>query len=384
MVPLGPGDHENTLGFYQNELDLHTKLSDFSNVVHLYDVHVIPWGGVSLLVLAMELADGGSLRNWLTRNQGDKETRRRDGLAFFVQACHGYQAIHPLAVHLDTKPENLLFVNGVLKVSDLGAAHLLARGGADVSFLEESSSLELGTPIYMSPEQFQVAHPDDLDLRSDIYSLGVVLYEILSEGGRPPFAGSLDRIRDCHLRVRPAPIRGIQPHLQIALDKCLAKDVEVRFQTVKELIEALSPPQKPKTARKSKRRRRPRVSIEDKYQRALSLFQRGDFSRAARIAEEILNQQQDNSQARELLGEIQERYRQADRIYSEASTLIDAGRMADSVNHINKAMEAYPDHPSAGSVLTKAKMHSERFADCMANAIGHAKRSLGYRSFSIR
>ena len=85
-------------------------------------------------------------------------------------------------------------------------------------------------------------------------------------------------------------------------------------------------------------------------------------------AEEILNQRQDHSQARALLEEIQERYRRADRFYTEASTLLDAGRMGDSVNHINEAMEAYPDHPSAGSVLTKAEMNSERFAECMATA----------------
>ncbi|KMY65563.1 hypothetical protein AAU61_21620, partial [Desulfocarbo indianensis] len=94
VVVLGPGSQEEALAVFQNELDLHTNISDLSHIIHLFDVNIVPWGGVSLLLLAMEYAEGGSLRDWLTRNQSNKEVRRREGLVFFVQACLGYQPIH--------------------------------------------------------------------------------------------------------------------------------------------------------------------------------------------------------------------------------------------------------------------------------------------------
>lgn len=369
VVPLGPRNQGKASKVNHDELHLHAKLSDLSHVIHLLDVNIIPWGGINLLLLAMEFADGGSLRDWLVRNQKDVETRKREGLAFFIQACRGYQAIHQVgALHLDTKPENLLFVNGVLKVSDLGTAYLLGRGEAKANLLAEPSSLEMGTATYMSPEQFQVAHPEDLDQRSDIYGLGGILHEIVSLRARPPFGGSLERIRDCHLNVRPAQIPGIEPHLQKALDKCLAKDPEERFQSVDELINAIAQPPKPNSAQETRGERRGHVSIDEKFQEALLHFDNKDFARATRVSEEILSLRQDHLQARGLLQEVQERYRQADQIYAEASTLLEEGRMDGCFSLITEAMEVYPGHPSTGPVLTKAKMKSGRFVECMASA----------------
>lgn len=367
-VLLGPGSQEEALPAFRHELNLHSGLTDLSHVVHLFDVHVIPWGGVSLLLLAMEHADGGSLRTWLHQNQKDWELRRREGLELFIQACRGYLAIHRAgAVHLDTKPDNLLFVGGVLKVSDLGAAYLFGIDGNQVSLPHSLSCLERGTPIYMSPEQFQVAHPEDLDHRSDIYSLGVILYELLSRGGRPPFAGSLERVRDCHLNVRPARLKGVEPYLEEIVARCLAKDPDERFQSVQKLIEALQDPPQPRPSCEDAPEQGG-SGIDEKLQRAASLSAEGDLAQAASLLEEVLAEQPDNSQARKLSRELQERYQLAAQLYTEAATLIENGSMDAGVDRINEAVDVYPNHPSAAPVLSKARMNSERFAECMISA----------------
>ena len=369
IVVLGPGNPEDALGAFRNEVTLHTSLTDLSHVVHLFDVHVIPWGGVSLLLLPMEYAEGGSLRDWIQSKQKDCETRRQNGVNLFLQACQGYRAIHQAgAVHLDTKPENLLLVGGVVKVSDLGAAYMRKRDGNDPAFSPFMPQLELGTPIYMSPEQFQIAHPEDLDHRSDIYSLGVVLYEMISRGGRPPFLGSPERVRDCHLNVQPAPLKNIEPHLKEAVARCLAKDPEERFGSVDELIEALrEQPQSP-PIREEDQEQRLYSSVDEKYQKAASCYQEGDLSRATSLVEEVLAEQPDHVRAHQLSRKLQERYRLAEQLYAEASLLLEKGEMAPGVDLIQEATEVYPEHPSAVPVLSKASFHSRRFAECMTEA----------------
>ena len=369
LIPMGPASNTDHLNACQQEMELHATLTDLSHVIHLFDAHVIPWQGVSLLLLAMEYADGGCLRQWLNQNRRDRETRIRAGLDFFLQACRGYQAIHAVgAVHLDTKPENLLFAGGVLKVSDLGAAYLSTRSDVQGVAHDRPSSLEMGTPVYMSPEQFRVAHPADLDHRSDIYSLGVVLYELLSPGCRPPFAGSLERVRDCHINVKPARLNGIEPHLADAVEKCLAKDPADRFQSVKDLIEALTEPLAPQTVIDDDYERLFPEDNRDKYQEAVSCFQNGELAEAAALLEQVLTARPDHSQARRLNRDVQARFQSAEHLYTEAATLIGQGDMDMGLSRVEQAMELYPEHPESTPVLAKAKSQSRLFAEYMESA----------------
>ena len=366
VMAIGPGDQDEALAVFQNELDMHTSISDLSHTIHLFDVHIAPWGGVSLLLLAMEYAEGGSLRDWLTPNRGNIAIRRSKGLDFFVQACLGYQAIHGVgAVYLDTNPANFLFKGGMLKISDLGTAHLIGKGGYDAAQSHGQTSLELGTPVYMSPEQFQVGHPDDLDHRSDIYSLGVVLFEILSTGGRPPFDGSMERIRDCHLNVSPARIRGLEHRLQNCLDGCLAKDPNNRFQSIEELIESLEKRSAPAFTQDLGNEPESSTSTDERYDQAVSAYQSGDLISAASLAKEILEQQPNHELARKLLSDLGERDQLAEQLYTEAMTLLAEGSMAAAIELIQEAMETYPNHPSSRIALSRAKTASARFAECM-------------------
>ncbi|HEV2757168.1 MAG TPA: protein kinase [Actinomycetota bacterium] len=138
-------------------------------------------------------------------------------------------------VHRDVKPDNVLFSDdGTLKVADFGIAKAAYASG-DIT----TTGSILGTVTYISPEQAEGSEPD---ARSDIYSVGVLLYELLA--GRPPFRGETDvATAMMHLREAPAPVRALKPHVPRGLDaivmKALAKDPAQRWGSAAELCSAL-------------------------------------------------------------------------------------------------------------------------------------------------
>jgi len=148
-------------------------------------------------------------------------------------------------MHRDIKPENIMLrPDGYVKVLDFGIAKLTEQKRASdehrvetTALLQTRPGLVLGTAHYMSPEQ---ARGQKVDARSDIWSLGVVLYEMVA--GSPPFRGETPS--DCIaaiLTAEPAPVSSIWPdvpaRLESILQKALRKNTDERYQTVKELLE---------------------------------------------------------------------------------------------------------------------------------------------------
>ena len=132
------------------------------------------------LYYVMPLVDGESLRERLTR---ERQLPIGDALRLAAQVVDSLAYAHKQGVvHRDIKPENILLSGGYAKVADFGIA--LAAGPSDSKLTQ--TGLALGTPAYMSPEQMM--GDAELDGRSDLYSLGCVLYEMLA--GAPPFAGA--------------------------------------------------------------------------------------------------------------------------------------------------------------------------------------------------
>ena len=143
-------------------------------------------------------------------------------------------------VHRDIKPENILLESGHALVAEFGLAHVLGLVGDERLSL---SAVVIGTPAYASPEQG--AGREGVDGRSDIYSLGCVLYEMLA--GQPPFTGrSAQTILARHAADPVPPLRTVCPEvspvLEAAIMRALAKDPANRFPTAQLFAEALPPP----------------------------------------------------------------------------------------------------------------------------------------------
>ena len=209
-------------------------------VARLEHPHIVPIykvGGYQneVLYIVMRCVDGASLRHLLEKKKR-LSVRKAATIARQVADALGY-AHHYGVVHRDVKPDNILLDRGGhVLVTDFGIAK--AAQEASVSQLT-TEGMVVGTPQYMSPEQ---ATGDKLDARSDIYSLGILLYQMLA--GEPPFDGeSAQSILMKQATADPPPIhdhRGDVPApLTAALERMLAKDPAERYQTAEEASRAL-------------------------------------------------------------------------------------------------------------------------------------------------
>lgn len=189
-------------------------------------------------VIVMELLEGETVAQRLDRTP---RLTSAQVVALLTQAASALGAAHERGiVHRDVKPENLFLTNApdypdFLKVLDFGIAKLMGVSDGP----HTKPGMIIGTPATMSPEQ--VLGDVHLDARSDIYSLGVVAYRMLT--GRLPFDGSAMQLMQAHLR-EPAPrLRDLEPSidekLEVIVLKCLSKAKEARFASMKELRRAL-------------------------------------------------------------------------------------------------------------------------------------------------
>ena len=183
----------------------------------------------------------GSLRGRLKR---EKQLPLDDALQIAREIADALSYAHAHGVvHRDIKPENILLSGGHAVVADFGIARAIDHAGGEK--LTESG-IAVGTPAYMSPEQ--AAGSRDLDGRSDLYSLGCVLYEMLA--GVPPFSGTTaESLRHQHMNVAPRPVTELRPAVPgwvaVAVQRALAKAPADRFSPVTLFAEALAHPEIP-------------------------------------------------------------------------------------------------------------------------------------------
>ena len=220
-------------------------LREITTTANLRHPHILPLydsGEKSGLVYyVMPFVEGGTLRDRLDR---DKQLPIDEALAIAREVADalGYAHTHGV-VHRDIKPENILLDGGHAVVSDFGIARAVRALG---DHRLTGTGVALGTPTYMSPEQ--AAGERDVDGRSDLYSLGCVLYEML--GGRPPFTGpTVESVARQHLMTEAAPVTNLRPtvppEVAGALARTLAKNPADRFNPAAQFVHALSPTASP-------------------------------------------------------------------------------------------------------------------------------------------
>ncbi len=212
------------------------------HVARVSDVGTLPNGAPYMV---MEYLDGGDLAAWL-RERGPLPVEQ--AVDFLLQACVAIAEAHSLGiVHRDLKPANLFCVRRAdgqltIKVLDFGISKLTdaARGSEPPAVSMTRTSAFMGSPLYMSPEQMSSAK--SANAQSDIWALGVILYELLA--GRVPFLGEV--VTEVVVEVTtkaPPPLRDFRPDvppgIEAAIVKCLEKDRRNRFRNVAELALAV-------------------------------------------------------------------------------------------------------------------------------------------------
>jgi serine/threonine-protein kinase len=194
-------------------------VGEIETAARLSHPHILPLhdsGSVGeLLYYVMPYAEGESLRQRLDR---EKQLGLGDALRFASEIADALDFAHRRkVVHRDIKPENILLEENHAVVADFGIARVIdAVGGEKLT----TTGLAIGTPAYMSPEQ--VAGNRDLDGRSDVYSLGCVLYEMLV--GTPPFTGvGPAAVLARHVMDAPPSPRTVRPSLAPAVERVILK-----------------------------------------------------------------------------------------------------------------------------------------------------------------
>ena len=217
-----------------------------AHIVPIYDVG--ERDGIAYFVMA--IVTGGNLASLLAREprQPIEETRR-----LLREICDALAYAHQRGVvHRDIKPDNILLdaENGRAVVTDFGIARAMEAGGRLTA-----TGIAVGTPAYMSPEQ--AVGEREVDGRSDIYSLGVLAYQMLT--GRVPFTGgnSMGLLLK-HLTERPRPIADLRPDvpraLSDAIDRALMKDREDRWPTAAAFRDSLASIEAPSVSWRAERR----------------------------------------------------------------------------------------------------------------------------------
>jgi len=241
---------KKTVERFHNEIKIARKISH-KNVCRTHDLHQEG----KTLFLTMEYVRGEDLKSLIHRT---KTLSAGTALSIARQVAEGLGEAHKQGiVHRDLKPGNIMIdKDGQAKIMDFGIARSLHVGGIT------AEGGIIGTPEYMSPEQVE---GKEADQRSDIYSLGIILYEMVT--GRVPFEGDTPfSVAYKHRHETPEEPRKINPQLPDALNgvilRCLEKDREARYQTAQELLADLEKMEReaPVSAEKATAARKPFIS----------------------------------------------------------------------------------------------------------------------------
>jgi len=358
VVVNGNGGGEGAPARLRGERTAYTQIQDHHHILKVHDLHLIPKGGAELLVLSMEYADGGTFRDWLRVQCDAPEIRRSQGMDHFKALCRGVAAGHEAGVvHLDLKPENFLQVNGVWKVSDFGVS-TCAEG-------TENRGCISGTPAYMSPEHFITLHPEDLDGRSDIYSLGIILFEMLHPRGRQPFVGDFEELRMRHSQSPPPSPAGVEPKESRVIKRCLEKDPTMRYPTIQALLDDLEG-----RGESSEFDDNHEEETDTAWKEACQCIEENRFNDARRLCGHVLELCPEHTEAHRLLETLQERFEQAGRIYTAIEHGLDLRNLDELGSLLIEAVNLYPNHPQGHVIQKRLEIKARHYREAMEEGSG--------------
>ena len=293
------------------------------NIVTIYDMGE----AANLPYIAMELVEGENLEQLIARHAPLPMTLK---LAYAMQACRAFEYAHKRGiVHRDIKPGNVMLgKDGTVKVVDFGIARVLESSKTQTGML-------IGTFAYMSPEQYHGEHADE---RSDIWSFGVLLYELLSYQRpfiRPTPAGLMNAI--CNEEPTPlnAHIAEIPNELQVVVSKILQKSPAERYQSMEEVLLELDPVLKTLQVQ----------FVVDLVAQSRLLIEQNEYTQARDLLRQALQVESSNTQARSLLEKANAGVRRllnrpkAQQCVERGQALLDEGKLQQAKIEVEHSLE---------------------------------------------
>lgn len=329
MVTAADGEHSELQKRFFREAQFTASLRH-PNIVTIYDLG--DFDGTPYLV--MEFLAGRSLQSLLEKHALTLQQK----VNCIRQVCHGLHYAHthkPSIIHRDIKPANIMVLDdGGVKIIDFGIARFGQSRNTRTGYI-------LGSYQYMSPEQIK---NEELDPRTDLFSVGVVLYQMLTL--RFPFEGS--SIADTLEKITnspPPPLRpraeGFPPALVNVIARALAKRREERYQSAEELgFDLLQIEDQLK-----------RGSLDELLEEAESFMRRGDLERAKRELVRILEVDGRNRAAGEMMKKVQHALareqgtKRAQNLYLEAQEALQLNRVSDALACIEQALRLDSENP---------------------------------------
>lgn len=319
------------------------------NIVAIYDLS--EYEGRHFI--AMEFVDGQTLDDIAIDNF---PLPIEQVLDITIQICAGLQYIHDREIlHRDIKPKNIMVLaNGLVKITDFGIAHIVKQT------VTRLTSRTTGTMPYMSPEQF-AAKP--ADARSDIYALGISLYEILTDD--LPFPGPDFAYQHLKVKVESPterrPTLDIPPRLSAIVMKCLEKDPVDRHASISELLTSLKLLQQSLSDVKK---------IPELIRQAQSEYNVGNYEMAIQLWQRILDINPDNGKAKSGIAQVQrilterqaeeERQAKINSLFRQAQEESVAGNYQRVIELSQQVLKFDPDNSVAKEGLEHAKEHVDQ------------------------
>jgi serine/threonine protein kinase len=344
---------------YVQRFNREAKLASTLTDPHI--VRVLDYGADrDIYYLVMEYIEGQDLRD-LLKDRGPFQWKAAldiiDQLATALEHAHQHNV-----VHRDIKPQNMMIENdsGLLKVLDFGIARI-----PTLPSLTQSGFV--GSPYYVSPEQ---AMGEEVDIRSDIYSSGIVLYELLS--GNIPFdAKSPWSIISQHISSDPPPIEfeaddDVPEGIHSLIERMVTKRPEDRFQTPTALRRAIGAvlagqpvPHDTLDTRLIISADQQAEMAESLYQRALEAIDAQEWARAVDLLNQVIALNPDHTEAAEKLTRAKQESILIS-LYAATKRSIRAGNWEDAVNNLNGIIELNPDYKDVQDLLGQARQALEK------------------------